>query len=446
MRDILVLLIGLGLAGAAFKRPLYGGLGWVLFSVMNPHRLAYGFAYDFPFATLMVGTTLLGMLVRREEVKLKGGAAAVLLLLFSLWMVVTTFNAFHPENAFDYLERTAKSFLMTMVLLLLINSRRDILLLVSTLVASLGFYGVKGGLFVLATGGSHRVNGPADSVMAGNNALGVGLTMCIPLLYYVYTQAGERRLLRQGLVVAMVLCAVAVLGTYSRGALLAVAAMGVVLWTRSRSKLPIAIVFAAFLAVAIPNMPDQWTDRMNTISTHEEDESAMGRIYAWQTATNIALDRFPVAGGFEWHGKETSARYSPRPDIVLVAHSIYFQTLGSQGFIGLALFLSFWSLVFWQCGWLRRQSKGRPDRLWAHHLGSMVQVALVGYAVGGAFLDLAFWDLPYYLFTAIGGAVYLLHRENAAAAVQVRPTAAAGVVAGSGATSSNQQVTALGRP
>jgi len=40
-------------------------------------------------------------------------------------------------------------------------------------------------------------------------------------------------------------------------------------------------------------------------------------------------------------------------------------------------------------------------------------VGLVGYAVGGAFLDLAFWDLPYYLFAAVGTTQYIVREQLA---------------------------------
>jgi hypothetical protein len=46
----------------------------------------------------------------------------------------------------------------------------------------------------------------------------------------------------------------------------------------------------------------------------------------------------------------------------------------------------------------------------------MAQVARVGYAVGGAFLDLAFWDLPYYVYAAIGITQYAIRQESAATA------------------------------
>ena len=419
MRDYLMLAFGIALAIAALRRPFYGALGWVLFSVMNPHRLTYGFAYNFPFAQLMVIVTIIGLVTGTDKKQYKGGMAASALIVLFLWAVLTTIFAFHPILAQNYLERTGKSFLMALVLMLLVNSKRDVIMLVSVLALSLAFYGTKGGLFVLATGGNYMVNGPPDSVMDGNNALGVGLTMCIPLIYFLLNQTNHKWL-RPGLILVMVLCAVAVLGTYSRGAILAIVAMVVFLWLRSRKKLVIGLVTAVFLAVAVPNMPAQWTDRMNTMSaSHEEDTSAMGRIYAWQTATNIAKDRFPLAGGFEWHGPDTSAKYSPAPDSAFVAHSIYFQVLGSQGFIGLILFVTFWLMVYLQCGWLRKQCKNIPSRLWAHQFASMAQVSLVGYAVGGAFLDLAFWDLPYYLFAAVAGTCFAIRQDIAATANQI---------------------------
>lgn len=129
-----------------------------------------------------------------------------------------------------------------------------------------------------------------------------------------------------------------------------------------------------------------------------------------------------MGGGLEWNGPATSAKYSPVPDVWLVAHSIYFQVLGSLGFLGLALFLLFWVLVWRQCAWIRRKTRDRPDLRWAFILASMTQVSLVGYAVGGAFLDLAFWDLPYYLYAAITVAQYIVRRELAPATGRVSNT------------------------
>ncbi len=64
--------------------------------------------------------------------------------------------------------------------------------------------------------------------------------------------------------------------------------------------------------------------------------------------------------------------------------------------MGLALFLAIWFFTWRRSAWLAKTTKGRDDLRWASNLVAMVQVSLVGYLVGGAFLDLAYWDLPYY--------------------------------------------------
>ena len=89
------------------------------------------------------------------------------------------------------------------------------------------------------------------------------------------------------------------------------------------------------------------------------------------------------------------ALYAPNPLDVHAAHSIYFMVLGEHGFIGLFLFLLLWFLVWLSAGHLRVQGQRLPQTQWLSHLGAMCQVSLAGYAVGGAFLSLSYYDLPY---------------------------------------------------
>ena len=412
MRDLLLFTILLAVVITSPRRPFIGGLAWVFFGVMNPHRLTFGAAYDFPFSLVIAIVTLIGLIVSKDHRSWKGGAAGFALMAFALWNCITTVFAFNPDPSAAFLLRVLKVFAMTAVLCLLMHTKRDVIMLIATLVVSLAFYGTKGGIFVNATGGSYMVNGPPDSKMEGNNALGVGLIMVIPLMYFLQQQV-KQRWLRNIVIASTVLCSISVLGAYSRGAMLGLAAMATLLWLRGRNKLVMLVATTVMVLAAIPAMPEQWFAKMNTLESYQDDNSAMFRLYAWETAYNIAKDKFPVSGGFEWEGRNASLKYSPMPTLVLVPHSIYFQVIGSQGFIGLFLYLTFWILIWRQCGALRKICRNQPDRQWAFSLASMIQVSLVGYAVGGAFLDLAFWDLPYYLFPAIVAANYAI-RQNMA--------------------------------
>jgi probable O-glycosylation ligase (exosortase A-associated) len=147
-------------------------------------------------------------------------------------------------------------------------------------------------------------------------------------------------------------------------------------------------------------MPESWHERMSTIGTYDQDASALGRINAWRMTWNLASANF-FGGGFAIYGPDVFSRYAPVRTNVLAAHSIYFQILGEHGFIGLFLFLLMWALVWRSAGRLRTQGKQLPQTLWLSEFGAMCQVCLAGYAVGGAFLSLAYFDLPYNLLILV---------------------------------------------
>ena len=121
---------------------------------------------------------------------------------------------------------------------------------------------------------------------------------------------------------------------------------------------------------------------------------------AWSFAWNLASSRPALGGGFRTFTPGLFQRYAPDPDDFHDSHSIYFEVLGEHGFPGLFLFLSLLVLTWTSCSWVIRQLKRArddPDLADAADLARMLQVAVVGYAVSGAFLGLAYFDLYYNL-------------------------------------------------
>jgi len=165
------------------------------------------------------------------------------------------------------------------------------------------------------------------------------------------------------------------------------------------------------VAFILALMPDAWFERMATIKTYSEDESALGRINAWWMAWHLALDRI-TGGGFECFLSPTFAMYAPEPRRVHDSHSIYFQIMGHHGFIGLGMFLSLLAMTWFTCARVSRLTQGDPQRLWAYQLAPMIQVSLVAYMVGGAFLGLGYFDYFYHL---VALAVVVQHLAGAGA-------------------------------
>ena len=396
MRDIVITLIVLASLPYAFKRPYIGVLMWVWISVMNPHRLSWGFAYSFPFAAIIAGVTLAGLLFTKDPKKLPMTPIVSTFIAFGVWMAVTTVFAFSPGSASDMLSRVSKIFLMTLVTMMVIKDKKQLHLLIWVLVGSLGYYGIKGGVFTVTSGGGFRVWGPEGTFIEGNNEVALALITIIPMFYYLFLTTANKWL-RYGFVASIILCALAALGSYSRGALLGIAAMVLFLWLKSPKKMLLGLVLAIMIPAAIAFMPAQWSDRMNTVKEYKEDESAMGRINAWSMAFNLASDRPLTGGGFDIYDARTFARYAPNPADIHAAHSLYFQALGEHGFVGLGLYLML-GLLAWRRGTRTiKLTARRPELKWAGTLATMLQVSMVGFGVGGAFLSLLYFDVPYYL-------------------------------------------------
>ncbi len=399
MRDIVLLIFFICTIPLIIKRPVIGVIMWVWLSVMNPHRLTYTFAFELPFAAITVALTFFGLLITKDERRLPLTAPVVLLALFTLWMCVAALFPFHPGSGYEMWSRVMKIMLMTFVAFTLVHSKKEIHWLVWILVGSIAFYGVKGGLFTLVTGGNYLVWGPESSFIGGNNEVALALVMTIPLMRYV--QMGlKKQWQRWSMTGAMLLCALAAVGSHSRGAFLAIAGMGAFLWWKSRNKFGMGLVLFIVGIGAIGFMPDDWLERMQSIRNYDEDWSAMGRINAWWMAFNMARDRF-FGGGFDIYDFETFARYAPNPLDMHAAHSIYFQVLGEHGFGGLFLFLSVGAFTWFAASDAKRKSKGNPELQWIGSLMDMTKVSMVGYAVGGAFLSLAYYDFPYYLIVIV---------------------------------------------
>jgi len=391
------------------SRPYVGVIVWSWLGYMNPHRLAWGFAASFPFAQIVAITTVIAMLFSKEPKRIPWSREVVVLTIFLLWMCITTITALEPDRALMALIKVLKVQFMTYVTLMLMVKRERLHMLVWTIALSIGFFGVKGGIFTILTGGNYLVWGPDNSFIAGNNGLAVAMLMILPLFYYLSLQ-DTRKLVRSGIFLAMFFTMVAILGTHSRGALLGVVA--VVLFLIIKSEKRVGLLLSAFiiLPLILTFMPDAWWERMGTIQTYEEDASAMGRINSWWFAFNLASDRI-MGGGFEPIKHVWFIIYAPDPDDLHDFHSIYFQVLGEHGFIGLGLFLLLGGFTWRTATWVISKSRGIDELKWASDLCRALQVSLVAYIISGAFLELAYFDFYYHIVVMIVICKVLVNEE-----------------------------------
>jgi probable O-glycosylation ligase (exosortase A-associated) len=221
--------------------------------------------------------------------------------------------------------------------------------------------------------------------------------MILPLLFYMRDRY-RQPFLKWPFLALIGLTFLGDIFTYSRGALLALFAMGAMLWWRSRRKVSMALLIAV-AAVGVWNFaPDEWFERMGTIQTYQTDASAESRLYMWHLTWAMALKRPITGAGFHWSyypafvNRQLSDSGLPPLTRPRAPHSNWFEMLGDHGFVGLAIFIAILISTALDARWLVRHSRGNPDLEWANTLGRMLQASLVGYCAGGSFATLAMFD------------------------------------------------------
>lgn len=261
--------------------------------------------------------------------------------------------------------------------------------------------------------------GPPASYIEGNTEIALALTMTVPLMFWLRLQT-ENRWIRHALAAGILLTALAILGSYSRGGLLALGAMAVYLALQTRRKIWFAFSLALIVPTLLAVMPADWFSRMRTINSYEQDASAQGRINAWNFAMDVSAAHPVVGGGFRTFQPEAYYRYAGRlPSEMFDAHSIWFQVVAEHGYIGLGLYALIWGLSWRTARQIRRLAARRNDLQWAADLARLALASLVGFWVGGSFLGLAYWNFPYVLVALLVLTSVVVSKEVRAAPAKV---------------------------
>jgi probable O-glycosylation ligase (exosortase A-associated) len=434
MRDLFIFAVVFGMLPLCFARPFFGLLVWSWLGYMNPHKLTWGIAYDFPFVQLAALCTLTGMLVtfirQRSLPNTHLQREGILLVMLCAMFVITTFFALRPDLAWLELGKITKIMVMTFVTIMLVDDEKKLRQLLLVIALSIGFFGFKGGIFSLATGGTHVIYGPMNSSLADNTAIAVGMNMVLPMLYYL-AKSEPLRWFRRFLYLMFYLTIIAVPFTYSRGGMLGLAVvLGMIaLGLDFRKKIAVFVLILLVIPFAIQQVPDQLIDRAETIGNYEEDGSAQARFGAWRTAWMLARARPLVGGGFQIIDDKTiGRRYNPDFGAGQGGvHSIYFEVLAENGFVTLGIFLSLLLSTIMSARKIRKTAvRAGFDDFYCY--GYMLEIGIFAYAVTGAFLEFASFDLYYQLVAITIVAKMLLKQKLASLQEETTNTVSASEV------------------
>lgn len=210
--------------------------------------------------------------------------------------------------------------------------------------------------------------------------------------------------------VGLILAISGVIATQSRGGLLGIAAI-LSFFLYQKVKNP--VVVAAFGAVGMLAMMvfAGISDRQSGGAAESGvDESAMGRIYAWQAAINMAIAN-PFTGVGVNNFFVNYYFYSPHWDGKNHAvHSTWFQVLGETGFVGMCIFVLVIAAIYRSLSRVLCMNKLKfsPD---VAVNANALKAGLLGFMVAGTFLTQAFtW--PLYIILSLTIALEKLTVQN----------------------------------
>ena len=388
-----------------------GVLLWIWVALLSPNELLTGFLSGVPFNKIVALSTVCLMFASREKKDAYLDTALVLLLMLGMSATISWYTALAPsDEGNDLYQKLIKEIVLVFIITAVMTTRHRIHLVVLTIVLSLGFLAVKEGLISILTAGGHKILGSGS--IGDNNSLATALLMIIPLMFYLARYSAVRAV-RIGLLGAAGLGVVTVIMTFSRGGFVGLMLLGGFIVKNSRNKLASLAAIAVACVLIYVLAPDAWFERLSTIKDADNDGSFMGRVVAWKMSLLIALDH-PLFGGGPHAVQHLSVWNTYKPllpsvDFVTTppadvfphaAHSIYFEILGDLGFVGLFLFLSVIGMSLWNCHWIMRESRDRPELTWARDLARLSQVSLVIYLVTGAALSMGYFELVY-VFVAV---------------------------------------------
>lgn len=444
MRDLFFIGFLLTLFGFGLRRPFILVLVYAYIDIVSPQRLSYYLLNSVPISLIAFVAAAGAWLLIDDKRDCRLSRRHLILLALLIYCGFTTFHADFPVSALTKWDWVWKALLFAMFLPLTLRTRLRIEAYALIMLLCAGSIIITGGIKTALGGGGY---GSLNLMLDNNAGLYEGsiistVAICIiPLILYmaeygtIFPRSWPVRLFAYGFCFA---CLLMPIGTEARTGLVCAAFLAALMLIHAKRRLLYGALLALSVLVAIPFLPNSFTNRMDTISAYQGDESASTRLEVWQWTLDY-VGKHPLGGGFNAYLQNSftyntvqktrtqdsiKIRHVKVTDHGRAYHSSYFEMLGEQGWPGLALWLilNFGTVV--QTLRLRRRYRHTddPNDQWiAPFALAMVQGHLV-YLVGSLFVGIAFQPFVFMLIALqIGTTTYMRRRHHSENLTPIRP-------------------------
>jgi probable O-glycosylation ligase (exosortase A-associated) len=397
----------------SLRRPFVGLLVFSWLAYMRPQDLCWGFARTMRLSFFVGIAMIAGWFAYergRRAYAVWDFRTVAVLVLGVLITISYAFAQVHDEYTNRYYVEFVKILAVALFTTGQVDSPQRFRVMTWTIALCLAFFGVKGGVFGMLSGGSQILRGPGG-MMEDNNDFALALVMNVPLLWYLGIAEHKPRILRLSRL-AVFLTVVTIVLTHSRGAFLALSCTA--LWIAWRSgKLVRAGLVLVCLGALFPLVaPQEVLDRLATITEPSKESSANARLVAWATAGRMIEDN-PLWGvgmrNFQPRYRDYSGLPPGEVGTTYVAHNSYLQIWAESGTLAFVVYMLLLLSVFLVCRRVFRLGRSRPDLAWAADYARMMEATTVGFMVGAFFLNRGHFDLVYHwlaLVTALAAVAY----------------------------------------
>jgi probable O-glycosylation ligase (exosortase A-associated) len=430
MRDLFFIAFLAVMFGFGLRRPFILVLVYCYIDIVSPQRLSYYLLNSIPISLIAfaAATGAWLLLDDKRDCRFSRRQGIIILLLLYCWY--TTTHADFPIEAATKWSWVWKALLFAIFLPLTLRTRLRIEALALTLVLCAGVIIINGGMKTALGGGGY---GALSLLLQENSGLYEGSIIStvaiaiIPLTLYlahhgtIFPSDWRVKLFAYAFCFA---CLLIPIGTEARTGLVCAAILAGMMWWASKRRALYAGLGVLALLCAVPFLPSSFTQRMDTISAYQGDESASTRIQVWKWTIDYVQGK-PLGGGFNnflansftyQTVQKTGEKDNQRVDYITVTdrgrayHSSYFEMLGEQGFIGLFLWLALNIGTLVQSERLRRRYRDtdNPELRWVSPFAlAMVQGHLV-YMIGSLFVGIAYQPFIFMMIALqIGATTYL---------------------------------------
>jgi hypothetical protein len=341
---------------------------------------------------------------RRPFVELTRETLLVVLLLG--WAVVTLPLSYWPGGSVAFLLGTyLKTLIVFWLLSHAVNTPARLrtaawgLSLMTVPIAMSGVMHLASGQFVERGLAAHesRILG-YDAALTGNpNDLALTLNLILPLTVGLFL-ASRRPGAGAVLLACIALEVMGVIATFSRGGFLTLA-VTFVLYQRALFPRPAQRHWAALALVlalvALPFLPEGFTERMSTITDIESDASGSAQARWSDTLAALEYVAFhPVVGA--GIGMDALALNEMRGELWKEIHNVYLQYAIDLGLPGLVLFVLLLRGALKCAGEAQRRAQTDPARGELFHLAEGIRISLIAFAVAALFHPVAYHFYFYY--------------------------------------------------